>query len=99
MVCQCCVILGVKCTLTTRPTAIRLLVHHVFNGLFQIFVSISPSTLHGHSCVGVNHAGSVVVTTISVLAIVVRFVSVGIVQSNSSTLRLLHHRGVGGVGH
>jgi len=64
---------------------------------FKIFIPISSSTLHGHASVGVDHAGSVIVATVAVLTVVVRFVGVGVVQGNSIGLGLLLLHG--GVGH
>merc|ERR1711892_1270662 len=61
----------------------------------RTFVPISSSTLHGHASVGVDHARSVIVATVTILAIVVRLISVRIVQGDSVSLWLLLHRGVG----
>merc|ERR1712233_301492 len=52
------------------------------------FVLISPSTLHWHASVWVNHARTIIVFT--VLSVVIGLVSVGIIESYCIWLGLLH---------
>merc|ERR1719460_2260055 len=49
-----------------------------------IFVSISSNKRH--SCVGVDHARSVIVSSLSVLSVVVRFLVVSVLQGHSPLL-------------
>merc|ERR1719436_334521 len=80
----CRVVLGAVFAFRTTVSSIMMSQHLRLNEIIQRFVSIS--SYKRHSCVGVNHARSVIVSSLSVLPVVVRFLVVSVLQGHSPLL-------------
>merc|ERR1712045_687307 len=75
---------GGELTLSAPPPPIIQAIQHFLDGISHLFVSISSDKRH--SCVRVDHPRSVVVPSLAVLSVVVRFLVVSVLQGHGPLL-------------